>query len=66
MNKIQQYEVIASNSLEAFTKMVALHIEEGWQPFGSMQVTRPTAISTDGARYLQPMVKYIPEETEND
>lgn len=52
--KIIEYIAVTSSDHEWFTKRVNDNIKEGWQPFGSLQVT----VDDEGDTYSQAMVKY--------
>lgn len=57
MKKIAQYTILESPDSYALSKNVSQHIEWGWQPYGSLQVTLIKNSLLD-MRYSQAMIKY--------
>ena len=59
--KITDYTIISDGLAGKVEEQVFLHLKEGWQPFGSLQVI----FYGDGGEYesySQPMVKYSKEQ----
>lgn len=59
MKRIVGYRIIASNFADKLETLVMLHMEDGWQPFGSLQMGEKVTV----ANYNQAMVMY---EENND
>lgn len=53
--KIKEYRLIATYNIDTLNDMIAIRIDEGWQPFGSPFIEN---VSTDKAYYYQAVVKY--------
>jgi hypothetical protein len=55
--KIAKYMVIPGSNLKDFEELISSYIEEGWQPWGSLQVTTYERPSGVREWFYQAMVK---------
>lgn len=59
MMKVMEYKILTHNKRDGLTKEVQRHLREGWQPWGSLQMTETAG---ESPFFAQAMVVYEPTE----
>jgi hypothetical protein len=57
--KVLAYKILTHNKRDELTKEVERHLREGWQPWGSLQMTETPG---ESQFYAQAMVIYSDDE----